>query len=144
MAQLGNMGASLNLHILLILGTLESPFIHRTGIISISCLSSTSMSSWPNSGIMGPTFLSTCWVTFYGLFTALCRCPHLQGLHILVDVVKIDINPTAKSFQHATLGTSGLLSSLIEDAERLSFASFSTCSLVSTKLFTMDIRRGPK
>lgn len=52
-----------------------------------------------------------------------------------MDVVKIDIDPTAKSFQHATLGTSGLLSSPIEDAEAVARIIFYTLPCVNQVIY---------
>ncbi|KAG0694959.1 hypothetical protein DFH29DRAFT_1072659 [Suillus ampliporus] len=55
-------------------------------------------------------------VTFHGLFAALRLCPHLHTLHISMDTVNIDIDPTAESFQHA-LKTLDLTSSDAADVE---------------------------
>lgn len=42
-------------------------------------------------------------VTFRGFFAALSQCPYLHTLHVELDVVNIDINPRAESFQHTSL-----------------------------------------
>ncbi|KAG2144706.1 uncharacterized protein EDB93DRAFT_531534 [Suillus bovinus] len=42
-------------------------------------------------------------VTFRGFFAVLSQCPYLQALHVGIDVVDIDINIEAESFQHTSL-----------------------------------------
>ncbi|KAG2354971.1 hypothetical protein BDR07DRAFT_1613945 [Suillus spraguei] len=56
-------------------------------------------------------------VTFGGLSAALRQCPHLHTLCIGVDVVNIDIDPKAESFQHTSLQNMGVCTSPVADAE---------------------------
>lgn len=64
-------------------------------------------------------------VTFRGLFTALHQCPNLLSLDLSVDAVKIDIDPTAESFQHTTLESLNLTRSPVVDAEAVARILFS-------------------
>ncbi|KAG2148768.1 hypothetical protein DEU56DRAFT_926316 [Suillus clintonianus] len=44
-------------------------------------------------------------ITFHGLFAALCQCPDLETLRVLIDTVNIDIDPNAEPIQHTSLRT---------------------------------------
>lgn len=84
------------------------------------------MESWPHIRslkLVGLDAIPT--VTFRGLFTALPQCPNLLSLDMLVDAVRIDIDPTAESFQHTTLESLNLTRSPVADAEAVARIIFS-------------------
>jgi hypothetical protein len=58
-------------------------------------------------------------VTFRGLFAALRQCPQLHALNIELDLVNIDIDPKAESFQHTSLITLGVHDSPAADDEAI-------------------------
>ncbi|KAG2065884.1 hypothetical protein BDR04DRAFT_1234321 [Suillus decipiens] len=64
-------------------------------------------------------------VTFRGLFTALPRCPSLRRLDMSMDAVRIDIDPTAESFQHTTIESLNLTRSRVADPEAVARILFS-------------------
>ncbi|KAG2126213.1 hypothetical protein DEU56DRAFT_556074 [Suillus clintonianus] len=77
------------------------------------------MSSWPHIRTLefkDPQALQAT-VTLRGLFAALRRCPRLHTLDMPVDLVDIDIDPAAESFQDTSLQNLILTSSDITDAE---------------------------
>lgn len=74
-------------------------------------------------------------VTFGGLFAALRQCPHLHTLLVDVDVVNIDIDPKAESFQHTSLKNLGICTSPAADPEavaRIIFAMLPNVHLTDT------------
>ncbi|KAG1724868.1 hypothetical protein EDB19DRAFT_293754 [Suillus lakei] len=64
-------------------------------------------------------------VTLRGLFAALRLCPHLHTLLVGVDVMNIDIDPKAESFQHTSLKKLVVYSSPVADAEAVARIIFS-------------------
>ncbi|KAG0694974.1 hypothetical protein DFH29DRAFT_296072 [Suillus ampliporus] len=87
------------------------------------------ISSWPHIRHLELTdpCLRSPVVTFRGLFAALRQCPHLHTLHILLNIVNIDIDPTAGLFQHTALQTLDITTSHLSDAEavaRIIFSAF--------------------
>lgn len=79
------------------------------------------ISSWPQLRILSmyDTRHRSPKVTFRGLFAALRRCPQLRTLNIELDVVNIDIDPKADSFQHTSLITLGVYDSPAADTEAI-------------------------
>ncbi|KAG1846185.1 hypothetical protein DFJ58DRAFT_498560 [Suillus subalutaceus] len=74
-------------------------------------------------------------VTFLGLFESLRRCPHVHTLHLDVDVINIDIDPEAESFQHTSLKRMGICTSPAADAEavaRIIFANLPNVHLADS------------
>lgn len=74
-------------------------------------------------------------VTFRGLFAALRRCPQLHALNIELDLVNIDIDPKAESFQHTSLITLGVHDCPAADDEaiaRIIFAMLPNVRFAST------------
>lgn len=79
-------------------------------------------------------------VTFRGLFTALHQCPNLLSLDLSVDAVRIDIDPTAESFQHTTLESLNLTRSPVVDAEAVARILFSMLPRIDE---VSEVRRDP-
>lgn len=95
------------------------------------------ISSWPqlrSLSLYDPRHLPPK-VTFRGLFAALRRCPQLRALHVDLDVVNIDIDPKAESFQHTSLINLGVCDSPAADTEaiaRIIFAMLPNVRLANT------------
>ncbi|KAG1762800.1 hypothetical protein EV702DRAFT_1283849 [Suillus placidus] len=95
------------------------------------------MSSWPQlrSLLLFDLHRRPPKVTLPKLFAALSLCPHLHTLHVGVDVMNIDIDPKAMSFQHTSLKNMGAYPSRTADAEavaRIIFAALPNVHLANT------------
>ncbi|KAG2363057.1 hypothetical protein BDR07DRAFT_957429 [Suillus spraguei] len=77
---------------------------HKSCIYLDNNLLLEAMSAWPHiHTLIIEDYSIRPSVTFYGLFTALRQCPHLESLCLSIDTVNIDIDPDAEPIQHTSL-----------------------------------------
>ncbi|KAG1873177.1 hypothetical protein F4604DRAFT_777250 [Suillus subluteus] len=107
------------------LRTLELDFPHCCFNLDNNLLLE-AMASWPHiSSLILVDKKTVPTVTFRGLFTALLQCPYLLRLDMSIDAVRIDIDPTAEPFRHATLESLNLTWCHVADAEAVARILFS-------------------
>lgn len=64
-------------------------------------------------------------ITFHGLLTALRQCPLLKDLSLLINMVNLDVDPTAESLRNTSLQTWDVRSAVVVDAEAVARVIFS-------------------
>lgn len=87
------------------------------------------MSCWPHIRFLAledPRYREAT-ITFRGLLTALRQCPLLKDLRLLIDMVNLDVDPTAESLRNTSLQTWDVQSAEVVDTEavvRIIFSLF--------------------
>ncbi|KIK37354.1 hypothetical protein CY34DRAFT_109135 [Suillus luteus UH-Slu-Lm8-n1] len=85
------------------------------------------MSCWPHIRLLAledPRYREAA-ITFRGLLTALRQCPLLKDLRLLIDMVNLDVDPTAESLRNTSLQTWDVQSAEVVDAEAVARVIFS-------------------
>ncbi|KAG1733764.1 hypothetical protein EDD22DRAFT_362802 [Suillus occidentalis] len=85
------------------------------------------MSCWPHIRFLAleDTSYREATITFRGLLTALRQCPLLTDLRLLIDMVNLDVDPTAESFRHTSLQLLDVRSAEVVDTEAVAHILFS-------------------